>query len=65
MYALQDSREPAAGCNPTTARHADLETRSFAEVSVHGRYAPPVRMIKLTEQQEITPYKSVHPDEER
>ena len=30
-----------------------------------GRYAPPVRMIKLTERQEITPYKWVHPDEER
>jgi hypothetical protein len=29
------------------------------------RYAPPVRMLKLTEQQEITPYKWVHPDEER
>jgi putative SOS response-associated peptidase YedK len=30
-----------------------------------GRYAPPVRMIKLTETREITPYKWVHPDEER
>ena len=30
-----------------------------------GRYAPPVHMIKLTERQEITPYKWVHPDEER
>jgi hypothetical protein len=29
------------------------------------RYKPPVRMIKLTEQREITPYKRVHPDEER
>jgi hypothetical protein len=29
------------------------------------RYRPPVRMIKLTEQREITPYKWVHPDEER
>jgi hypothetical protein len=29
------------------------------------RYKPPVRMIKLTERQEITPYKWVHPDEER
>ena len=29
------------------------------------RYKPPVRMIKLTEQREITPYKWVHPDEER
>jgi hypothetical protein len=28
------------------------------------RYKPPVRMIKLTERQEITPYKWIHPDEE-
>jgi hypothetical protein len=27
-------------------------------------YAPPVRMIKLTERQAITPYKFVHPDED-
>ena len=31
----------------------------------NGRYAPPVHMIKLTERQEITPYKWVHPSEER
>jgi hypothetical protein len=30
-----------------------------------GRYAPPVHMIKLTERQEITPYKWVHPDDDR
>jgi hypothetical protein len=30
-----------------------------------GRYAPPVHMIKPTERQEITPYKWVHPSEER
>src|SRR5438034_9433787 len=29
------------------------------------RYKPPVRMIKLTEHREISPYKWVHPDEER
>jgi hypothetical protein len=29
------------------------------------RYKPPVRMIRLTKQREITPYKWVHPDEER
>ena len=29
------------------------------------RYKPPVRMIKLTERREITPYKWVRPDEER
>ena len=30
-----------------------------------GRHAPPVHMIRLTEQREITPYLWVHPDEER
>jgi hypothetical protein len=30
-----------------------------------ARYAPPVHMIELTETREITPYKWVHPDEER
>jgi hypothetical protein len=29
------------------------------------RYRPPVHMLKLTETREITPYKWVHPDEER
>jgi RNase P subunit RPR2 len=29
------------------------------------RYSPPVRMIKLTEQRELSPYVWVHPDEER
>jgi len=29
------------------------------------RYSPPVRMIKLTTQRELTPYAWVHPDEER
>jgi len=28
-----------------------------------GRYAPPVHMIKLTREGEITPYVWVHPDE--
>jgi hypothetical protein len=28
-----------------------------------GRYAPAVHMVKLTERQEITPYKWVHPEE--
>ena len=33
-------------------------------VQILDRYAPPVRMIKLTERREITPYKWVHPDED-
>jgi hypothetical protein len=30
----------------------------------NGRYAPPVRMIRLSETREISPYLWVHPDEE-
>ena len=40
---------------------ASLKCRSCR----NGRHAPPVRMIKLAEKQEISPYRWVHPDEER
>ena len=46
---------------PIWKLEASLNCRSCRK----GRYAPPVRMIKLTKRQEITPYKWVHPDEER
>jgi hypothetical protein len=46
---------------PIWKLEASLKCRSCRK----GRYAPPVRMIKLTEQRQITPYKWVHPDEER
>ena len=35
------------------------------QVVPEGGSAPPVLMIKLTEERAITPYKWVHPDEER
>jgi hypothetical protein len=40
---------------------ASLKCRSCRE----GSSAPPVHMIKLTAEREITPYKWVHPVEER
>jgi hypothetical protein len=40
---------------------ASLKCRSCRK----GRYAPPVHMIRLTETQEIVPYRRAHPDEER
>ena len=40
---------------------ASLKCRSCRK----GRHVPPVRMIKLTETREITPYKWVHPEQER
>ena len=46
---------------PLWKLEASLKCRSCRK----GRTAPPVHMIKLTERQEITPYKWVHPDEER
>ena len=46
---------------PIWKLEASLKCRSCR----NGRHAPPVRMIKLTENQEITPYRWVHPDEER
>ena len=46
---------------PIWKLEAALKCRSCRK----GRYAPPVHMIKLTERQEITPYKWVHPNEDR
>jgi hypothetical protein len=46
---------------PLWKLEASLKCRSCRK----GRHAPPVHMIKLTEQREITPYLWVHPDEER
>ena len=46
---------------PLWKLEASLKCRSCRK----GRYAPGVHMIKLTERQEITPYKWVHPTEER
>jgi Fe-S-cluster-containing hydrogenase component 2 len=46
---------------PIWKLEAALKCRSCRK----GCFAPPVHMIKLTERQEITPYKWVHPGEER
>jgi hypothetical protein len=46
---------------PIWKLEASLKCRSCRK----GRYAPPVRMIKLSESREISPYRWVHPDEER
>jgi hypothetical protein len=46
---------------PIWKLEASLKCRSCR----NGRHAPPVRMIKLTEKQEINRYRWVHPDEER
>jgi len=46
---------------PLWKLEASLKCRSCR----NGRTAPPVHMIKLTETRKITPYKWVHPDEER
>jgi hypothetical protein len=46
---------------PIWKLEAALKCRSCKK----GRYAPPVHMIKLTQELAITPYVWVHPDEER
>ena len=56
LDAIRRSRD-----TPIWKLEASLKCRSCRK----GRHAPPVRMIKLTEKQEITPYRWVHPDEER
>jgi hypothetical protein len=45
---------------PLWKLEASLKCRSCRK----GRYAPPVHMIRLTAQREITPYVWVHPDNE-
>jgi hypothetical protein len=46
---------------PIWKLEAALKCRSYRT----PHYSPPVRMIKLTQQRELTPYVRVHPDEER
>jgi hypothetical protein len=46
---------------PIWELEASLKCRSCR----NGRYAPSMHIIRLTEQQEITPHLWVHPDEER
>jgi hypothetical protein len=67
MQSLYDTREPAARRQPLATQHADMEAEASLKCRScrKGRYAAPMRMIKLTEQRQITPYKWVHPDEER
>src|ERR1700757_3457817 len=46
---------------PIWKLEASLKCRSCRK----GKYAPPVHMIRLTEEREISPYRWVHPDEDR
>ena len=46
---------------PIWMLEASLRCRSCRR----GKYAPPVHMIRLTEEREITPYVWMHPEEER
>jgi hypothetical protein len=50
-----------SGATPIWKLEAALKCRSCRS----RRYSPPVRMIKLTEQRELSPYVLVHPGEER
>ncbi len=46
---------------PIWKLEASLKCRSCRK----GRYAPPVHMIRLTDERQTVPYVWVHPDEER
>jgi hypothetical protein len=62
-----ESRSIPARRDPASARHAHLEKLEAAlkcRLCKKGRYAPPVHMIKLTQEREITPYAWVHPDDD-
>jgi hypothetical protein len=56
LDAIRRSRD-----TPIWKLEAALKCRSWKK----GRYAPPVYMIKLTQEREIAPYVWVHSDEER
>jgi hypothetical protein len=55
LDAVRRSRE-----TPIWKLEAALKCRSCKK----GRYSPPVHMIKLTREREITPYPWVHPDDD-
>ena len=55
---LDAARRPRE--TPIWKLEAALKCRSCKK----GRYAPPVHMIKLTIEREITPYLWVHPDDD-
>jgi hypothetical protein len=54
----------AKNANAVSGNHC-LDCMQFLPEAQVVRHAPPVRMIKLTETRQITPYRWVHPDEER
>lgn len=63
MLPMQDAGKPAAGCDPQGAGTPiwKLEPSFRCRSCGTHRYKPPVRMIKLTEQREITQDRWVHP----
>ena len=65
MQSLQDAGEPAARCHPTATGRAAVEVEGFAKMPVMPE--GPLRTAGAHDQadQEIKPYKWVHPDEER
>jgi hypothetical protein len=58
-------RQTGVRWNPARYANLELEAALKCRSCKKGRYAPPVHMVKLTETREITPYKWVHPDQER
>ena len=65
MQSLQERASLPLGRHPRDTPIWKLEASLKCRSCRKGRSAPPVRMIKLAAVREISPYKWVHPDEER
>ena len=65
IQSLQDAGEPAARRAPPTARYAVVEAGGIVEMPVMPErpLGAAGAHVKLTERQEITPYKWVRPSE--
>jgi hypothetical protein len=58
---------PASRSMPSAVRAIRRSGNSKVRSDACGtpRYKPPVHLIKLTQEREVTPYVWVHPDDER
>jgi hypothetical protein len=64
MPPLKDPGEHPTSCDPATAQYAKLEAAFKCRSCKKGRYAPPVHIVNLTQEREITPYVWVRPDDD-
>ena len=67
MSSVRNQGEPAPRSHRAPAEHGNLEAGAGLGMPAvpNSRYSPPVHLIRLTTEREITPYVWVHPDDER